>query len=136
MISKTKIIARYQETDQMGIIHHSVYPIWFEEARTNFIKEMGISYSEIEKMGIMLPLSKLNCKYIKPALYEDILTIHTTIKNLTNVKIEFEYKVFKNDILINIGETQHPFVDKNFNLINLKKFNSKIFNLISSALEN
>lgn len=136
MISKTNIIARYQETDQMGIIHHSVYPIWFEEARTNFIKKMGISYSEIEKIGIMLPLSKLNCKYIKPALYEDNLIIFTKIKKLTNVKIEFEYKVFKGDTLINIGETEHPFVDKNFNLINLKKFNSVIFNLISSALEN
>lgn len=136
MISKTKIIVRYQETDMMGIVHHSVYPIWFEEARTNFIKELGISYSEIENNGVMLPVSKLNCKYIKPSLYEDNLIIHTKIKNLTNVKIEFEYKVFKNEILINIGETEHPFVDKNFNLINLKKFNLQLFNLINSAIEN
>lgn len=136
MISKTKIIVRYQETDMMGIVHHSVYPIWFEEARTNFIKELGISYSEIENNGVMLPVSKLNCKYIKPSLYEDSLIIHTKIKNLTNVKIEFEYKVFKNEILINIGETEHPFVDKNFNLINLKKFNLQLFNLINSAIEN
>ena len=83
MISETIIKVRYQETDQMGVAHHSVYPVWFEEARTNFIKEIGVSYSEIEKMGIMLPLSKLNCKYIKPALYEDILTIQTKIRNRT-----------------------------------------------------
>lgn len=136
MVNETKIKVRYQETDQMGITHHSVYPIWYEEARTNFIKQIGISYSEVENLGIMLPLSKLNCKYIKPSFYEDILTIETKIKKLTNVKIEFEYKIFKDNQLINEGETEHPFVDKSFKLINLKKFNQEIFNLISSALEN
>lgn len=134
MISETKIKVRYQETDQMGVAHHSVYPVWFEEARTNFIKEMGVSYSEIEKMGIMLPLSKLNCKYIKPALYEDILTIQTKIKCITNVKIQFEYKVFKYGNIINEGETEHPFVDKNFKLINLKKVNKQLFDLINSVI--
>lgn len=134
MISETKIKVRYQETDQMGIAHHSVYPIWFEEARTNFIKSIGISYSEIEKLGIMLPLTKLSCKYIRPALYEDILIIQTKVKKLTNVKIQFEYKVFKEQQLINEGETEHPFVDKSFNLINLKKVNEEIFKLISSAI--
>lgn len=134
MISETKIKVRYQETDQMGVAHHSVYPVWFEEARTNFIKEIGVSYSEIEKMGIMLPLSKLNCKYIKPALYEDILIIQTKIKCITNVKIQFEYKVFKDDNIINEGETEHPFVDKNFKLINLKKANKELFDLINSVV--
>ena len=134
MISETKIKVRYQETDQMGIAHHSVYPIWFEEARTNFIKSIGISYSEIEKLGIMLPLTKLSCKYIRPALYEDILIIQTKVKKLTNVKIQFEYKVFKEQQLINEGETEHPFVDKSFNLINLNKVNQELFKLISSAI--
>ena len=64
MISETKIIARYAETDKMGIVHHSVYPVWYEVARTEGIKKIGISYSEMEKLGIMTPLSELNCKYI------------------------------------------------------------------------
>ncbi|WP_250278575.1 acyl-CoA thioesterase [[Clostridium] colinum] len=137
MIFKTNVTVRYQETDQMGVAHHSVYPIWYEEARTNFIKScLNISYSEIEKMGILLPLSKLNCKYIKPALYEDILTIHTYIKNVSSVKLEFEYKIFKNDELINTGYTEHPFVNKDFKLINLKKENLKLYNIINSAYKN
>lgn len=136
MIYKSQVKVRYQETDKMGIVHHSVYPIWYEEARTNFIKEMGVSYSEVERMGVMLPLSKLNCKYIRPALYEDILEIHTKIKCITNVKIQFEYKIFKKEQLINEGETEHPFVDKNFKIINLKKYNEELFKLIGSALEN
>ena len=55
MISQSKIVVRYQETDQMGIAHHSVYPVWFEVARTDFIKKLGVSYSEIEKMGLCFP---------------------------------------------------------------------------------
>lgn len=137
MIFKTIIKVRYQETDQMSVAHHSVYPIWYEEARTNFIKDaFSISYTEIEKRGILLPLSKLSSKYIRPALYEDVLTIETYIKNLTSVKIEFEYKVFKDNTLINVGYTEHPFVDKNFNLLNLKKVDSNLFNLLNSRCKN
>ena len=75
MISESKIIVRYQETDQMGIAHHSVYPVWFEVARTDFIKKLGITYSEIEKMGVMLPLTEVTCKYYKGTRYEDELTV-------------------------------------------------------------
>lgn len=137
MFFETKVKVRYQETDKMGVAHHSVYPIWYEEARTNFIKScLNISYSQIEEKGILFPLSKLNCKYIKPALYEDILTIQVYLKNVSPVKIDFEYKIFKNNELINIGYTEHPFVNKDFKLINLKKYNIEIYNLINSAYKN
>lgn len=136
MFSETKIKVRYQETDQMGIVHHSVYPIWYEEARTNFIKEIGMSYTDVERMGILLPLIKLSCKYIKPALYEDIITIHTKIKLISPVKIEFEYELYKNNIIINTGYTEHAFINKNFNLINLKKQNIDLYNKIISAYKN
>ena len=65
-INRLEITARYAETDMMGIIHHSVYAVWFEAARTEFIKMTGISYTQLEKSGIMLPLSELCCKYILP----------------------------------------------------------------------
>lgn len=137
MLFETKIKVRYQETDQMGVAHHSVYPIWYEEARTNFIKScLKISYSQIEEKGILFPLSKLSCKYIKPALYEDILTIQVYLKNVSPVKIDFEYKIFKDNELINTGYTEHPFVNKDFKLINLKKYNLEIYNLINSAYKN
>lgn len=137
MFFETQVKVRYQETDQMGVAHHSVYPIWYEEARTNLIKSwLNMSYSEIEKNGVLFPLSKLSCKYIKPALYEDVLTIHTYLKNVSCVKMEFEYKIFKNNELINIGYTEHPFVDKDFKLINLKKQNIDLYNLILSSYKN
>ena len=58
-INRLHITARYAETDMMGIIHHSVYPVWFEAARTNMIRSIGITYSQLEKDGIMLPLSEI-----------------------------------------------------------------------------
>ena len=61
MITKSFVTARYAETDQMGVIHHSVYAVWYELARTDFIKKVGISYSQMEEMGILLPLSELTC---------------------------------------------------------------------------
>ncbi|MFR3009310.1 MAG: acyl-CoA thioesterase, partial [Pseudoruminococcus massiliensis] len=64
MKCESKIVARYAETDQMGIVHHSVYPIWFEVGRTDFIKLTGMSYTELEESGVMLPLASLECKYI------------------------------------------------------------------------
>ena len=93
MIHKTVIKARYAETDQMGIIHHSVYPVWYETARTEFIKTSGITYSQLEKKGIMLPLSEIGCKYILPVHYEDEVVVETKITKITCAKIVFGYRV-------------------------------------------
>lgn len=67
----SKIVVRYAETDQMGIAHHSNYPVWFEVARTDFIKASGISYSDVEKAGIITPLTGLTVRYKQAAFYED-----------------------------------------------------------------
>ena len=123
MFSETKIIVRYAETDKMGIAHHSVYPIWYEVARTEAIKKIGISYSEMEKLGIMTPLTELNCKYILPAEYEDELLVQVAISKLTPARVIFEYKVYKerDNILINTGSTMHAFVGLDLKPLNLKK---------------
>ena len=136
MISETKIIARYAETDKMGIVHHSVYPVWYEVARTEGIKKIGISYSEMEKLGIMTPLSELNCKYIAPADYEDVLIIQVEISKVTPARVVFEYKVYKekDNTLINTGSTMHAFVGKNLKPLNLKKQFPDIFEKISNLV--
>ena len=123
MISETKITVRYAETDRMGIVHHSVYPIWYEAARTEAIKKIGITYSALEKNGIMTPLAELNCKYILPAEYEDELIIKVGISKLTPARIVFTYEVYKqgNEKPINTGNTTHAWVGKDLKHINLKK---------------
>lgn len=67
MITETQIVVRYAETDQMGIAHHSNYAVWFEQARTEFIRSLGITYGEMEKNGVMMPLTKLETVYKIPA---------------------------------------------------------------------
>ena len=83
MRTKTVLTARYSETDQMGIIHHSTYAVWFEVGRTDFLKSVAVSKSKIENRGVLLPLYEMNCKFKSPAKYEDEIMVITTLKNLT-----------------------------------------------------
>lgn len=135
-ISETKIVVRYAETDQMGIVHHSNYLIWFEAGRTDFVKGSKISYSEMEKEGILIPLAESNCKYIIGAKYEDELIIKTWIKELTPVKVEFNYSVIreKDKKEIAKGSTIHVFVNKDFKIINLKKNHPLMFEKLQSLV--
>ena len=133
MISEMKITVRYAETDQMGIVHHSVYPIWYEAARTEAVKKIGMTYSSLEKNGVMMPLVELNCKYNVPAEYENVLTITVEIAKLTPARIVFNYQVFKHGIEkpINTGSTIHAWVGKDLRPINLKKQYPEVFEKIS-----
>lgn len=132
-----KIIVRYAETDQMGIAHHSCYPIWFEAARTGFIKSVGMTYSEIEKEGILLPLSELSVKYRAGSLYEDELTVSVEIEKLTAVRIVFKYEIVrdKDNTLIATGSTMHAFTDTNLKILNITKTKShnEIYDMLKKA---
>lgn len=132
MLEETKIIVRYFETDKMGIAHHSMYAVWYEVARTEAIKKLGLTYSEMEKMGIMTPVVDLSCHYILPAEYEDELNIQVSISKLTPARIEFSYKIYKQDILINTGNTTHAWVGKNLKPINMKKHFPEIYEKINN----
>lgn len=135
-VSETKIIVRYAETDKMGIVHHSNYLIWFEAGRTDFIKGSNISYSEMEEKGILIPLGESNCKYLLGAKYEDELVIKTWVKELTPVKVEFNYSVFreKDQKELAKGSTLHVFVNNDFKIINIKKSYPEIFGKLYDLL--
>ena len=106
MIVVTKVMPRYAETDQMGVIHHAVYPIWYELARTEYFNEVGLRYDEVEKMGIMTPLVELTCKYKSPAYYNQEVEVRTKLIQLTPVKFVLEYDIYdKDNTLIHIGTT-------------------------------
>lgn len=133
---ETHITARYAETDQMGIIHHSVYPVWFEVGRTDFIKMLGIGYGQLEKDGVMLPLSELSCKYIRPLHYEDEVIIQTSVQKVTFSRIQFSYKVFLDGVLMAEGSTTHGFVDsKTLRPLNMKKFDQQLFEKLLNTIE-
>lgn len=90
---------RYGETDAMKYAYYGNYAEYLEVARVELFRSLGISYSEIEKRGIWLPVSEYKIKYLKPAFYDEKLTIHTYIKKFPGVKIEFEYEIFNEENL-------------------------------------
>ena len=87
---------RYGETDPMKYVYYGNYAEYLEVARVELFRTLGISYDEIEKRGIWLPVSEYKIKYLKPAFYDEILEIHTYVKKIPGVKIEFEYEIYNN----------------------------------------
>ncbi len=134
-VSETKITVRYAETDQMGIVHHSNYPIWFEAGRTDFIRQLGMPYSKIEEKGIMLPLIELRSVYKGTARYEDEIIIKTRVNEFTNTRINFYYEIYKNNEpgLITWGETMHVWTNKDLKPVNLKKYFPELFDIMCNA---
>ncbi len=124
MKSETKITVRYAETDQMGVTHHAVYPVWYEAARTDLIKATGVSYSELEKMGVMTPVVELSCRYMGVTHYENVVTVQCWISRLTPARVEFSYALFcgQEEKPCNMGKSMHGWVDaQTFRPLNLKK---------------
>jgi acyl-CoA thioester hydrolase len=137
MTSKTRLTVRYAETDQMGIVHHSHYPVWFEAGRTDFLKKAGMSYTAVEAGGILLPLYEINCRYLSPAKYEDELTVVTRIKKLSRVRLILSYEVVRetDGALLAAGETMHAFTDASLRPLNAEKACPGLYALLRQALE-
>lgn len=122
MKSTKTIEPRFQETDQMGIIHHSVYPIWYEIGRLKFCQDMGMPYPEIVKHHVNMALVNLNVDYIKPVKLEDVITLETRLIEMSKVKMVFSYEIFDQDnILLNRGTTKLAWLDENLKPLNLQK---------------
>jgi acyl-CoA thioester hydrolase len=89
-----KVRVRYAETDQMGVVYHGNYAQYFEMGRVEWLRNLGLSYSELEKNGVMLPVVSLTLNYKKPARYDDLITVRTIFKKQESVKIEFDYEIY------------------------------------------
>lgn len=113
MIStETKIRVRYGETDKMGFVYYGNYPLYYEIGRTEMFRKIGFTYYDLENRGIMMPVLDLSIKYIKPAFYDDLLTIKTIVKEVPRAKIKFNYEIYnESGELINQGETVLAFID-------------------------
>ena len=112
----TNIRVRYGETDQMGVVYHGNYASYFEIARTEWLRNLGITYKELENKGIMLPVISLFFNFIKSAKYDDVLTITVILKKKPLVKIEFDYEIYnQNKEKISIGNSVLAFMDMKTN---------------------
>ena len=107
---------RYAETDQMGVVYHGNYAQFFEMGRTEWLRSLGVTYKDMEKSGVMLPVLSLSSKFIKPAFYDEVLTVKTILKQKPGVRIEFDYEITneKNE-LITTGNSVLVFVNMKTN---------------------
>ena len=138
MTVETTVTVRYAETDQMGVAHHAVYPIWYELARTEYIKRFGLTYSQMEAMGVMTPLVDLQCHYAGSARYEDELIISAKITALTPARVVFGFSIRRQgeERPIQTGSTTLAWVDKaTFRPLNMKKRFPQLYQQMLEAAE-
>jgi acyl-CoA thioester hydrolase len=110
--SQVQVTVRYAETDMMGVVYHGSYLPWFEIGRTTLLKEHGISYRELETAGYRLPVLEVAVKYLKPAYYDDVVTVLTTLADKPLLRIQLTYEVRRGDDLLATGQTTHAFIDR------------------------
>ena len=114
--TEIQIRVRYGETDQMGYVYYGNYAEYFEVARIEALRQLGMSYKNLEKDGIILPVFSYSVKFFKPAYFDDQLTIKTIIRSLPLVRIKFEYETYNTKgNLLNTAETTLVFIDKKKN---------------------
>lgn len=102
----------YGETDQMGFLYYGYYSLYYEQARTEAFRSLGIVYREMEKEGVMMPVLEMKAKYIRPARYDDLLRVRVSVKERPGTRIRTEYEVFnEQQELLNVAEVTLVFVD-------------------------
>ena len=110
-----EVRVRYADTDQMGVVYYANYFVWFEIARTEFLRSLGITYRNIEKeKQLALPAVEAFCRYKAPARYDDIILIKIRVSEMKNTSLKFDYKIFNKESgkLLAIAYTTHVFIDK------------------------
>jgi acyl-CoA thioester hydrolase len=108
----TKIRVRYGETDQMGYMYYGNYAEFYEVGRVEMLRSLGLTYSGMEESGIKMPVLELHCKYLKPALYDEEITVKVIMDKLPGIRIHFRYELFnEREELINTGETLLVFIN-------------------------
>lgn len=114
--NSTKIRVRYGETDQMGYMYYGNYAEFYEVGRVEMLRSLGLTYSAMEQSGIKMPVLELNCKYLKPALYDEEITVKVIMDKMPGIRIHFRYELFnEKQELINTGETLLVFVNMQSN---------------------
>lgn len=127
----------YYETDQMGIVHHSNYIRYFEEARLFWMEEIGICYHELEEMGIIIPVTFVDCRYASPLHYGDCVRIVVRMAKFDGIKMEFEYQVIDSQTgeIHTTGRSGHCFLDSKMKPILIKKKQPEVYRRVVEALQ-
>ena len=116
-VHETKVRVRYAETDKMGYLYYGHYPKYYEIGRVEAMRDLGIRYLDLEeKVKIMMPVMSMNMRFVRPAYYDDLLTIKTIIRRLPKNTITYNHEIYKeNDDLVNGGSVKLCFVNRTTN---------------------
>lgn len=130
--------AQYYETDRMGIIHHSNYIRWMEEARIDFLRQLDIRYSDLEASGLVSPIFEVRCQYRRMVKFEDIVAIEVSILKYTGTRLTLSYRMTNETSgeLCAEGETTSCFMNSGGRLISLKKDYPQLHELFEKLAEN
>jgi acyl-CoA thioester hydrolase len=113
LVSKKEIEVRYAETDQMGVVYHANYLVWMEVGRTTLISDLGFSYAEMERDGIISPVIDIQVSYKRPLHYGEKATVHTWIEEYDGLRVTYGYEIFTKDGEIAVtGQSKHVCVKK------------------------
>jgi len=114
MVHRHEIRVRYGETDGMGVVHHSVYPLYFEEARTELMRAGGLAYAELEARGWLLPLTDIGIRFLRGPVYDDVLVLESRLTELTKIRLKLDYRVLRKEggELLATGFTRHAATDR------------------------
>lgn len=112
----TKVRVRYGETDQMGYMYYGNYAEFYEVGRVEMLRSLGMTYSSMEASGIMMPVLEMSCRYLKPALYDEEISIRVLMDKMPGIKIHFRYELYnQNNELIHKAETLLAFINMKTN---------------------
>lgn len=126
---------QYYETDKMGIVHHSNYIRWMEEARVDFLSQIGWDYDKLEKMGIISPVTAIECKYKYNTTFSDLIVINVRIEEFKGVKLKLVYEMKKDDVLVCEGHSEHCFLNKEGKIISIKKEYPEFYEAMAGHIE-
>ena len=128
--------ALYYETDQMAVVHHSNYLRWLEEARLDFLDQMGFPYDKMEEIGIMIPVLSSSCQYKYAVRFNETVCIKLHLEEFNGLKFRISYNVTNKDTgdIRLIAETAHFFVDNNFKPIRIKNVNREIYDIFHNSI--
>ena len=114
MVSRTRLRVRYADTDQMGVVYYANYLVWFEVGRTEWLRDAGWSYREMEDAGVRLPVIEASCEYRQPLRYDDEVEIRTQATAMSPVRVRFDYEVVRlpADVVVADGRTVHAAIGR------------------------
>jgi len=121
----------YYETDQMGIVHHSNYIRWMEEARIDFLSHIGCDYKRMEELGIISPVVSVECKYKVSAKFADLVDIAIWIEEFRGVKLKVAYEMTRGGEVLSTGRSEHCFLEEGY-IINLKRTHPELYQALSA----